>query len=410
VKSKWPVFLLVFATATFALGLWHLFRLRFETGDVYPPYSSLRADPLGTMAFYESLARLPGISVSRDFTEANRLPPPAGTTYLHLAARSHDWDRLPEALFREIEGFVLRGGRLVVAFYPEAVASSGFLAPAAAGRPSPAKGGPPAKKRKTTSAPEGSEKWFSLEERWGISLGHLPLEAGPNDRFEPVRVYKCSELPLPAELAWHSAIIFTNLQPGWSTLYARSNNAVLIEKRLGAGSIVLASDTYFLSNEALLREPEADLLAWLVGSATSVVFDEAHFGIVEQAGVATLLRQYQLEWALVSLLLLAGLFVWKNATSLAPPQAPPGELNQVAGRDAAAGFINLLRRSVAPTDLLRVCFEKWTDSLGAGAPLPITKVDQAQALIETELARPRRLQEPVRVYREICAVLKSRQH
>ena len=132
-KSKWPVFLLVFATATFALGLWHLFRLRFETGDVYPPYSSLRADPLGTMAFYESLARLPGISVSRDFTEANRLPPPAGTTYLHLAARSHDWDRLPEALFREIEGFVLRGGRLVVAFYPEAFASAGFLAPAAAG-------------------------------------------------------------------------------------------------------------------------------------------------------------------------------------------------------------------------------------------------------------------------------------
>ena len=28
-------------------GVVHLFLLRFETGDVYPQYSSLRADPVG---------------------------------------------------------------------------------------------------------------------------------------------------------------------------------------------------------------------------------------------------------------------------------------------------------------------------------------------------------------------------
>ena len=121
--------MLVLAAAAFAVGLWHLFRLRFEAGDVYPPYSSLRADPVGSMAFYESLARLPGVTVSRDFSEGNRLPQPVGTTYLHLAARSYDWEQLPEALFREIEAFVLRGGRLVVAFHPEAVVPAGFLSP-----------------------------------------------------------------------------------------------------------------------------------------------------------------------------------------------------------------------------------------------------------------------------------------
>ena len=34
--------------------------LRFESGDVYPVYSSLRSDPLGTRAFYDSLEDLEG--------------------------------------------------------------------------------------------------------------------------------------------------------------------------------------------------------------------------------------------------------------------------------------------------------------------------------------------------------------
>jgi hypothetical protein len=41
-----------------------LFELRFERGDVYPAYSSLRADPLGAMAFYESLEKIPGLSAA----------------------------------------------------------------------------------------------------------------------------------------------------------------------------------------------------------------------------------------------------------------------------------------------------------------------------------------------------------
>ncbi len=406
-RARSPLLLLVLAAATFAVGLWHLFRLRFEAGDVYPPYSSLRADPVGTMAFYESLARLPGVTVSRDFSEGNRLPQPVGTTYLHLAARSYDWEQLPEALFREIEAFVLRGGRLVVAFHPEAVVPAGFLSPGGAAKPSPAKGAPSGKKRKTTSLPEGSEKWVSLNERWGVTLGHVPLDAGPNDSYAPVWVHNRKEPALPSRLPWHSGLVFTNLQPGWTTFYARGNHAVLVENRVGAGSIVFVAAAYFFSNEALLREPRAPLLAGLVGPAKTIVFDEAHFGIVEKTGVATLLRKYRLEWLLAGVLVVAGLFVWKNSTSLAPPQAPPVDRNYVTGRDAAAGFINLLRRSVAPADLLRVCFEKWTESLGAGAPGPLRKVDQAQARVEAALALSAAFGFPFRVYREICAVLKS---
>ncbi len=70
------------AALLFAGGLNHLFRLRFETGDIYPPYSSLRTDPLGTRALYESLARMPNLVVTRHFTNPERLPPPEGTTLI----------------------------------------------------------------------------------------------------------------------------------------------------------------------------------------------------------------------------------------------------------------------------------------------------------------------------------------
>src|SRR2546423_3105348 len=100
--KRLPLFILL---AVFIFGLVQLFEFRFEAGDVYPEYSSLRADPLGTMAFFESLEKLPGISVRRDFSAANVLPEGKDTAYLHLGADTYEWGSLPEEVFKEIEHF-----------------------------------------------------------------------------------------------------------------------------------------------------------------------------------------------------------------------------------------------------------------------------------------------------------------
>src|SRR5713101_8912577 len=55
----------VLLVAVFGIGIVELFLLRFSAGDVYPPYSSLRADPSGTRALYESLEKIPGATVAR---------------------------------------------------------------------------------------------------------------------------------------------------------------------------------------------------------------------------------------------------------------------------------------------------------------------------------------------------------
>src|SRR5258706_12870948 len=112
------IFLLI-CIVVFALGLTHLFILRFDMGDVYPEYSSLRADPLGTMALCESLERMSGVFVRRDFSAANQLPHGKETAYLHLAARTTEWRSLDEEVVKVIEGFVTTGGRLAITFFPE---------------------------------------------------------------------------------------------------------------------------------------------------------------------------------------------------------------------------------------------------------------------------------------------------
>ena len=59
--------------AVFAAGIARLFVLRYEIGDIYPPYSSLRTDPLGTKVFAAALDDLPGIEVRRNFKPLPKL-------------------------------------------------------------------------------------------------------------------------------------------------------------------------------------------------------------------------------------------------------------------------------------------------------------------------------------------------
>src|SRR5580692_10521708 len=115
-KKYFPILALLGCAAALVWGIIYLFQLRFERGDIYPPYSTLRADPLGTMALYESLGKVPGLSVRRDFSESDRLPEEPDTAYVHLAAMPGEWEDLPADLNTEVRDFLARGGRLIITY------------------------------------------------------------------------------------------------------------------------------------------------------------------------------------------------------------------------------------------------------------------------------------------------------
>lgn len=353
----WVAILLV---AGFCFGLARLLVLRYSRGDAFPAYSSLRADPLGTKVLHESLRALPEHEVRRNERPLTRLGEGAGQTLLLLG---YAGSYLPHKTRDALERFVQTGGRLVVAMYPRHASSRGE------GR-SPTPSPTPAKEAEPTPTPRGS-KWEEVLQRWDVALERAGAEK------DMVAVRAGGELPIEEHLSWHSGLFFEPKHPDWQIIYESELGPVVLERAFGRGSVVLAGDSYFVSNEALLVERAPALLVWLLGANRTVIFDESHLNVREDPGVAALLRRYGLTGFVAGFLLLLGLWLWRNATFALAPRPAHARLEAepaVSGRDSFSGFVRLLRRGIAPAQLLPTCLAEWKKTASAGERIQLDEV------------------------------------
>ena len=71
-------------------------------------------------------------------------------------------------------------------------------------------------------------------------------------------------------------------------------------------------------------------------------------------------RKYRLHGLVAGALLAVALFIWQSSVPFLPTTASrlpdPG---LVTGKSAEEGFINLIRRAIAPSELLTVCAAEW---------------------------------------------------
>lgn len=340
----------------FAWGAEQVAVMPLQTGEVYPYYSSLRSDPLGTRALYQSLASLPEIEVSRLYKVRPLLEPQ--TTLLILGVDPSPWYRfLPEQSWTDYERMVSRGGRLVIAFLPvNSIAR------------------PP---DSTAASADEPKRLVAMKDRWGAALVF----------HKPGRVDEAAAVP-------RASAVTLEAGPGWRVLETRGGLPTAAERSFGTGTVVLLTDSYPLSNEGLRDARNPELIARLLGNGREIVFDEQHLGVGDQDGVAALVRKYRLEGSLAVLLVAVALFMWSSATSFLPPRVERLE-DAVAGRDSQEGMATLLRRGIPEKDLLDTCFREWTRSA------PAARVAQA---VEAEIA-PRREREPVDVYRAVQQVI-----
>jgi len=95
-------------------GVLRLISVRENVGDIYPRYSTLRADPLGSKALFEALDRVNGIRVSRNYQPLVRMQPesPLALVYLGLGY-SAMWEPGEHEHF---EDMVAAGSRAVLVF------------------------------------------------------------------------------------------------------------------------------------------------------------------------------------------------------------------------------------------------------------------------------------------------------
>jgi len=321
-KASWLVLALALA---FAFGLVQLFRWRFEAGDVYPPYSSLRTDPMGTQALFESFQAIHGVSVERNYQPLERWKPGESTIF-YLGV---DSDTLGPADLENFDKLTAGGARLVIGLLPVL-----DLPPVVV-------------KRRVQLKP------------WGVTLAL----AEPN----PKRI---------------SNLLYFIASKDWTVARATSGHAVLIERKFPKGSVVLAADGYPMSNQALMFDRDAGLLSWVAGANRRLVFDESHFGVTETGSVAALGRRYHLQAFVAALLLLAVLFIWKNSTPLVP--VPPAEPSTPPAAQSWGMPHYLLRRAAPPAELMAACLNEWRKSLPLGPRYSEEKLQRAEQIAHSE--------------------------
>ena len=447
------------AFVLFGWGVVELFDLRFAAGDVYPPYSTLRNDPLGAAAFYEALEGQPGLRVERNLRPLDRLGKPPAVIYGHaptppaekagrlsvfyLGADAYRWPtELSKPDANRLEEILNEGDRVVMTFLPSdtPLTAERLAYNRDEDRPGPSPS--PKKESERVERAREAARPADLVKRWGIDF----RRTAPKRNIEPKNSREQAEAlakaaleatPAPQSIVegrdalpvaggafadagavpWHTVADFRLDTPeakaaGWHPLYEREGKPVIVARPFGAkgGELVLASDSYFLSNEALRAEPHAALLAGLVGDARRVIFDESHQGLRENPGLMTLARRYGLQGALAAVGLLAGLFIWRNVLSLVPPPPPSAyaaeRAGTVVGRDSAAGFLNLLRRGVPRRELVRTCLAQWQSGVGRRAPDPVV-VARVRAA-EQEAMQGVGEHAPAAAYRAMCAAVKTR--
>jgi hypothetical protein len=236
-----------------------------------------------------------------------------------------------------------------------------------------------------------------VAKRWGLDFGYLQ---GPPVARQAALVEPGGNLE--PEISWPGVLYFKDLKPQWKVLYLCDTQPVVIERKLGEGSMILAADSFFLSNEALRGERHARLIARLFDGPPTIVFDEEHNDIRDNPGIASLARKYRLHGVVASLLLLAILFVWKNAVRFVPAyEAAASQSDVVAGKESSEGFINLLRRSIRRSAIFDACVAEWRKAF-AHQPRELAKMNKIQADLTIRTPAER---EPVAAYTTISRAL-----
>ena len=382
----------------FVVGVARLFILRFESGDVYPAYSSLRSDPLGTRALYESLENIDSVMVGRNYRPLESLEFEPDTTFFYFGSSASGNDWVPEKLVKVFDRLTQSGGRLVLTFLP--VTKSNSAAPPRENFESQrVEGG-------RGSKDSGPDKLVSIKKHWGIGLAfkeNLPLKDDKHLAIEATS----TRTDLPPVISWHTNLYFDLFENVWQPLYSYEGLPLIVERSYGKGSILLCADSFFISNEALWSERHPQLLVWLIGGNSKIIFDETHFGIYKQPSVAQLLRHYRFHWFFAALVVLALLFIWKSTSYFVPPLQDDdlAGADVVSEKDYTQGLIALLRRNIAGSQVLQVCAREWEQTFKKNPRIRAAAFEHVKCIIETESNASKKSKDPVPGYQKICKLI-----
>jgi len=342
---------LVLGTGFALAGLW-LLLLGFEVGEVYPPYSSLRADADGTEVLYEAVERVGSIRAERNYLPLAQTRLTPKTTLVLAGVTPTSWESMTKTDASALRAIVEKGTRVVLAF------DSSTRRPKFQDRKQPE----PKTKPKTRRAEKRPEKRVA-EEAFGLRFRPddrtpLPKEAEAGE--PPSKAHGAEGTALPQTIPWPRRSRLEAMDSSWEVLLTLDGgNAVALARHLGEGRLIVLADSYLLTNEAMWKTRQTAFLIWLMDGAAKVVFDESHLGVSDQPGLTNLVARYRLHGVLVAVLFVFALFVWRNSCPLVPLSARPLDDRQAGPAESGTGLAALVRRSIPENRILALAVQEW---------------------------------------------------
>jgi Domain of unknown function (DUF4350) len=349
---KKTINIIIFAGAMIALAVVcrQLYFLRFRGSDIYPQFSSFRSDPFGCKVLFESLARLESVKVTRNLRPLEEMKSPSGSCLLVIGAGRRIFRKN-----RDLLKFAMNGGRVVVFYSPFQMKS--VYTPQ---KPPPFMFGKP---QRELLLPGSVLKRHHLPPAF-------PVQANP------LKIVSQHKLP---KIDFYSSWYFHPQHKDWQALFTVLDKPVLIKRRYGSGELVLCSDSFLMSNEAMAGKPSGKLILYLLGGRKQVFFEETHLGSYESRNITWLISRYNLIWVLLALGVTVGLFVWRSLLTPSDSDRPISKIPDVAiDNDSLAAPAGLFQQDFPARELPGLCLDEFLKS-GKGKRLSQTKRELMKA-------------------------------
>ncbi|MBF0432631.1 MAG: hypothetical protein HQK83_15205 [Fibrobacteria bacterium] len=391
----------------FGAGVVFLFQNLSHQGLMFPPYSSLSSEPTGLRGLYESLVRLGTSKVERSFVPLHKMDETTGCTHIVAGMPINALNLLPKHVYASLDSSVKNGAKLVIAnptptgFFNSIMLDaqdsnshkSNQHSQDSTGEPVDNAGVPGIDSGDTgkgvsqlserdSLAQENIKKTFmdaimqnmiNVYEQWELSMHVLPFAKDSTGKRRSFAWAYSTNPDYTDSVRWLSPWYFELDTIDWKVLYARDDKPVIISRSYGEGEIILSTDSYLFTNEALAYDPAPGLLHYLTGTKERIVFHETQLGMVKEKNLFALLNRYHLLGFLIAVFVLLLLYIWKSAFPLITlRERNSGETILQDEQAEASGMYNLIVGALQKKDIIRECVEQWKS--GSHLPKRVTEL------------------------------------
>lgn len=389
------------------MGMSWIFVRLSHKGLTYPPYSSFSSEPKGLRAIYECYSELNNINVERSFKSFEKTIKPENCLHIGAALQAKSIDFVPKEAFESLDSTIRSGSTLLLTINPKSRFFSFLLDNLKIDSTNNDSTKKDSLNADTTSSDlissnekdetYSTDQIVSFSKKWNFYLKKEKLET---DSIT-ISVDSNYSSHIGNRYISKSPFFFDVADSIWEILATRKDMPVLIRRELDKGTLILSSDTYFLTNESLAYNRNSQLLYFLAKDKNNIIFHEAHLGLIEKTGIIDLMNKYGITGLFIGIVILFLLYVWKSTNPIMVLKYSVDETNENKSTYSKFGGLSgMIYKHTKKEHIIDTSISEWLKSKGTASlnKIEIKKIKDIDNKSNMEI---------IDKYNSICKIIKK---